>query len=481
MPGKANSEDDQGAAAAAPADPKSDLTVAKVDGQGNVITPAGVLTLRDQSQLTLPIIASNHAPEAQQLVIDLQYLVHALQNAPKGQPIPLDRSRFNFNREAFDVLLRGLNLDDPTQQLALQDRQQLPNLPIVLRNTLAVDQGGHNITLLLQFIATLMQNQGLINLINTGTAIEAQNQSGRKIIVLPLEVLNAMRPLTGALQNEKPLALNVAVQNACAALADLTHNAVLAVNYQPCTHLAQAVQANPMLPVALFVIPMPIIQSLAALQPGQQQEVYQFTPELRASLLAQLNINAVLPAEQQIAQLQNLANLVRKYAASKPQQEQLIALLGSADRQALAVIPSIAGGANQETNEQRLWIAAVFLDALAAQLAKPEVPLSFFVIRNAQGLFDYGYASANSRPAAIMLQEGIFHAISRNQIRSLTDEQAKLLDSIGKMPRQALGQSTSSAGKPQQPAPQQGQPGWGAWFYNNIATQRLLTELLRRL
>jgi hypothetical protein len=436
--------------------------------------------------LTLPIIASNHAPETRQLVSDLQYLIQALQNAPKGQPIPLDPSRFNFNKQAFDVLLQGLNLDDPTQQLALQDRQELADLPIALRNTLAVDQGGHNVTLLLQFIATLMQNQGPINLINTGAAIEAQDQrSGRKIIILPLEVLNAMRPLTVALQNEKPLALKTAVENACTALADLTHNTVVAVNYQPCTHLAQAVQANPMLPVALFAIPMPIIQALTVLQPGQQQAVFKLTPELIANLLEQFHINAVSAAEQ-IVQLQALANLVKTYATSKPQQEQLAALLGGAggaDQQALAVIPSIAGGANQETNEQRLWIAAVVLDALAAQLAEPKVPLAFFVTRNTQGNFDYGYAAANSEPATIMAKKGVFHAIGQKPIGLLNAEQEKLLDSIGKkMPRQALGQSTSTAEQPQQPAPQPGQPGWGAWFYNNLPTgKRVFTEILRRL
>jgi len=469
MPGKANSQDDQGAAAAAPDAPKPDMTIAKVDGQGRVIIPQGVVTLRRPSQLTLPIVASNHAPETRQLVSDLQYLVHALQNAPKGQPIPLDPSRFNFNRQAFDALLQGLNLDDPTQQLALQDRQELADLPIALRNTLAVDQGGHNVTLLLQFIATLMQNQGPINLINTGAAIEAQDQrSGRKIIVLPLEVLNAMRPLTIALQNTEPLALKTAMENACAALADLTHNTVVAVNYQPCTHLAQAVQANPMLPVALFAIPMPIIQALTVLQPGQQQAVFKLTPELIANLLEQFHINAVSAAEQ-IAQLQALANLVRTYATSKPQQEQLAALLGGADRQALAVIPSIAGGANQETNEQRLWIAAVVLDALAAQLAEPDVPLSFFATRNMQGQLDYGYA-------------GVLHAIRPDMVTQLTKEQADLLNKISKMPRQALGQSTSTAEQPQQPAPQPGQPGWGAWLYNNLPTgTRVLTEILRRL
>lgn len=465
MPGKANSEDDQGAAAAAPADPKSDLTVAKVDGQGRVIIPAGVLTLRDPRDLSVTAVMQTQRPAVDDVLFAFGNLLEALRKLNQNVQVPVDLTRFRIDRNLLQRLLEGFNLDDGINQLALSQEKGIPqSLAVVFRN-----QQGHGLRELLNWIAILAGNQGTLS--NNGKSITASAQGQQ--FELPLEVLNIL--LGQKLASDQVPPLKEAFENAIVALQDLTQKAVVArIDYTQCTHLAQAATVNPLLLVNLGLLPAPVLELLAPLNPGQTQEVFKLNAMMQI-LLDKFNITGASDQEK-IAQLEGIFRLVEGYRKNQGQQQQLAQLLGSDQNQ--TALGLIASDPRQSENlGQRLLISSTMLAGMIEQLKNPKIPLSFFVTKDAQGNPSYGYA-ANNNPAEI--QNGVFQAINRNMLQKLTDEQKGLLDAIGQVQRRL---ALTQPGQPQPTQqPQTGQAGWTSWLYANMpSTRTVLTEVLKKV
>lgn len=465
MPGKANSEDDQGAATAAPADPKSDLTVAKVDGQGRVIIPAGVLTLRDPRDLSVTAVMQTQRPAVDDVLFGLGNLLQALNTLKPNASVPVDLTRFRIDRDLLQRLLEGFKLDDGINQLALSQEKGIPqSLAVVFKN-----QNGDQLHQLMFFIAFLAGNQGTLS--NNGKSITASAQGQQ--FELPLEVLNLL--LGQRLPSSQVPPLKEAFENAIVALQDLTQEAVVArIDYTRCTHLAQAATVNPLLLVSLGLLPAPVLELLVRLNPGQTQEVFKLDAMMQI-LLDKFNITGASDQEK-IAQLEGISRLVEGYRQNQGQQQQLAQLLGSDQNQtALGLIAS--GPPQSENLEQRLLISSTMFAGMIEQLRNPKIPLSFFVTKDAQGNPSYGYA-ANNNPAEI--KKGVFQAINRNMLQKLTDEQKGLLDAIGQVQRRL---ALTQPGQPQPTQqPQTEQAGRISWFYANMPSrQTVLTEVLKKV
>ena len=288
MPGKANSEDDQGAAAAAPADPKSDLTVAMKTPMGTRTIPQRLLHARTPEQLTLERLpqepfATDILYSFANLAQTMQRLDPAAASAPVRIAINLPAGALALYDQGITNLLTGLKpLAHPSQALALPStipaRSQLGQL--------VVNNKADTLLVMLKFIQQCLKQPSNTRLVFTkGTrGWSVTNNSGKEVFIFQKSVLDALAQLSGPAGN---MTLQAALQDAVNGVVDFAQNNCLAVNPLACTTLKELVAHDPAYGIGMQAIALELAKVAGNLQNPAEGQII-ISEEIK--LLAPLNI-----------------------------------------------------------------------------------------------------------------------------------------------------------------------------------------------